>query len=402
VEKVEVGMRTFLMWLSLVLLTPSAGLASPTCTLPYNLQNGQTADATQVMANLNALVTCVGTAASAGANSDITSLTGLSSPLPSPGGFFNKFRNGTMDVWQRGTSVTATTSGNYTADGWILVPTGAGVTAQRTAGRQLTAYSLQVVGATGVLDVVVKQRVESVIAAPLSDQTVTVQARVYNNTTSPITPLLTVRHAGAADNWASPITDVSAVSLQSAPNGQWTQIAYTFVASTSSGNGLEISFDFGNNFSSNTYSIQITELDIRATPNVSTGINSNPPPPELRPIATELAFCQRYFETSYDLGTSPGTATTIGIQNVGFTSSGSTTAGMISFKMPKRADPTMNYYDSAGTANSTLSLYSSGFSPGHGSVGALSAGESSATMTLNQTSGNNQSVYLQFTASAEL
>ena len=35
--------------------------------------------------------------------------------------------------------------------------------------------------------------------------------------------------------------------------------------------------------------------DIRVTPGVSTGVNTNPPPPELRPVAAELVFCQRYY-----------------------------------------------------------------------------------------------------------
>ena len=50
--------------------------------LPFNLQNGQTADATQVMANFNEIVNDTNSnAAAAGANSDITSLSGLTTPL---------------------------------------------------------------------------------------------------------------------------------------------------------------------------------------------------------------------------------------------------------------------------------------------------------------------------------
>ena len=61
-------------------LVPSAFAGVP-CTLPFNLTNGTTADATQVMANYNALVTCLTQAAHAGANADITSITGLTTPL---------------------------------------------------------------------------------------------------------------------------------------------------------------------------------------------------------------------------------------------------------------------------------------------------------------------------------
>lgn len=45
------------------------------CTVPFNLLNGTVADATQVMANYNAIITCLGSAAASGVNSDITSLT---------------------------------------------------------------------------------------------------------------------------------------------------------------------------------------------------------------------------------------------------------------------------------------------------------------------------------------
>lgn len=52
-----------------------------------NLQNGTVADATQVMTNFNALVAAFGGAAAAGANNDITSLNGITTPLtPASGG----------------------------------------------------------------------------------------------------------------------------------------------------------------------------------------------------------------------------------------------------------------------------------------------------------------------------
>ncbi len=62
-------------------------LANVTCSLPFTLTNGTIADATQVMANYNALVTCLTNAAAAGANNDITSLSGLTTPItPGQGG----------------------------------------------------------------------------------------------------------------------------------------------------------------------------------------------------------------------------------------------------------------------------------------------------------------------------
>jgi hypothetical protein len=71
--------------LLLVVLNPlRAGVA---CSVPFSLINGTTADATQVMSNYNALIACLALAAGAGSNNDITSLTGITTPLtPASGG----------------------------------------------------------------------------------------------------------------------------------------------------------------------------------------------------------------------------------------------------------------------------------------------------------------------------
>jgi hypothetical protein len=107
-------------------------------------------------------------------------------------GSINKVRNGTLDIWQRGISITVPTSGAYTADGWIVVPTGASVSIAKGSPRLLTAASLTITGATGVTDALIRQRIEGLIAAPLSSQTVTVQAQVFNNTGTAITPTLVI------------------------------------------------------------------------------------------------------------------------------------------------------------------------------------------------------------------
>src|SRR3984893_19075122 len=54
----------------LAVTSPLLGWRSPAtaaCPLPYQLTNGQNADATQVMANFNALVACLGSAGSTNA-----------------------------------------------------------------------------------------------------------------------------------------------------------------------------------------------------------------------------------------------------------------------------------------------------------------------------------------------
>ena len=79
-----------------------------TVTLPFQLQNGTTADATQAMANYNALVAGFLSAASAGANSDITALTGLTTPLVYTAGGASAYI-GTTSTGTANAQVVATT-----------------------------------------------------------------------------------------------------------------------------------------------------------------------------------------------------------------------------------------------------------------------------------------------------
>lgn len=228
----------------------------------------------------------------------------------SNGGFVNKFRNGTMDVWQRGTvSITVTTAGAYTADGWIVTPTGASCTAIQASNNRTganTLFGLQLTGATSVTDITLTQRIESYIAAPLAGSTVTVQAQIFNNTGASITPTLTTKSAGTTDVWTSPVADLAATNLQACANGVWTQVAYTFSVAAAATKGYEFIFDFGNNFSTTGKSVTVAELDVRVTSGLGMGLNSNPALPELRLVPTETQFCQRYFRwTSGATNTEP-------------------------------------------------------------------------------------------------
>ena len=68
--------------LGLMILSPFFADAQIIPSIPYTLTNGSLADATQVMGNFNTIVTDTNAnAATAGANTDITSLTGLTTPL---------------------------------------------------------------------------------------------------------------------------------------------------------------------------------------------------------------------------------------------------------------------------------------------------------------------------------
>lgn len=91
-------------------------------SLPFTLQNGTVADATQVMANLQGIVDDVNANAAAnGANNDITSLLGLTTPLG--------YASGGSSVYIGGTS-TGTANAQVVAS---LVPDGLSLTAGKRA-----------------------------------------------------------------------------------------------------------------------------------------------------------------------------------------------------------------------------------------------------------------------------
>lgn len=88
-------------------------LAGVPCTLPFTLVNGTLADATQVMANYNALVTCLTAAAASGVNSDITSLTGMTTPLTQSAGGTSVFIGNAASTGTNVQVVAATTPSNF-------------------------------------------------------------------------------------------------------------------------------------------------------------------------------------------------------------------------------------------------------------------------------------------------
>jgi hypothetical protein len=271
------------------------------------------------------------------------------------GGFINKLRNGTFDIWQRGTSTLTIAAGasGYTADGWIVAPIGDSVitqyqgTSNARPGFRSSTLILITLGGTST-SISLTQRIEASICYPLNGAPVTFQIWIYNGTTSTITPTATLGYATSfPDVWTGGTTiDQGPVNLQSIAPNAWGQCAYTFAAPslTAINNGLCIILGLPGINSSEF--LQVGEADLRSTPAVTVGLNNNPPPAELRPYPTELAFCQRYFESSFGDWAIP-TITNSGM--VQYYSSGLTSGLHLailaqSFKATKRTEPTITVY----------------------------------------------------------
>lgn len=264
-------------------------------------------------------------------------------------GFLNRFRNGTMDVWQRGISGTVAsgvfTTAAYIADGWKIGATGATAAVAQLAAPWAspnTVFAMKLTGATA-LAVGVCQPIESYLAAPLAGKVCTFQARIQNNTGASITPQLRTWVPTSSDafgtlyNSPTALTaDLALTNLQPIASGATAVVSYTFTVSANAIRGYRVDLDFGSTLNVNTKNVVIGELDIRVTPGVTVGLNSTPPVPELRAIANEIVLCQRYYEAS-------------GVINAPYTYNPSAgfgagwMTGNVYYKADKRATPTVTF-----------------------------------------------------------
>lgn len=363
------------------------------------------------------VVTAIGNVTNGNAGIITNSVAGGQFVQSSASGFVNKFRNGTFDVWQRGTTSLATASSLATpcvatADGWCVVQTTAQGSCTKAIGGIIglgIINKLQCVGASSNADTLITQRIESYIAAPLEGNVVTFQIQFFQDTVSSVTPKLSACYASAQDNFTTCTSDLGATSLSSCATATWCTESYTFAASVNAINGYQITFDCNTALTALQH-CYVAQADIRATPNATCNgtappcVQTNPPPPELRPIQTELAFNQRYFETTYGNGVAPGTATTAGALVVdisGLTNVANTASVNWQFKVPKRAVPSMTYYStSTGTSGKIRDAWNSAdVTPTSESVTGVSGDAINATAS---TSATRVIFQAQGTASSEL
>jgi len=128
-------------------LATGAQAQSIVSSVPYTFQNGTLADATQVNANFNAIVTGVNAnAAHNGSNADITSLSALAVPLTAAQGGETYFRGGTS-----GGSANAQTVATVAPSNYLLV---AGNAVRFVAGFTNTGATTLNVASSGALPLV--------------------------------------------------------------------------------------------------------------------------------------------------------------------------------------------------------------------------------------------------------
>lgn len=128
-------------------------------------------------------------------------------------------------------------------------------------------------------------------------------------------------------------------------------------------------------------------------------------PFERRSYGQELALCQRYFESSYDIGTAPGTVTGTHAGAVYFNhnAAGATyiVPGMTMFAAKKRAAPTVLIYSPGTGASGKVQTNRSGNTDGTGGTATIYAAGFSGGFTEGSGTTANL-ISFHWTASAEL
>jgi hypothetical protein len=298
-------------------------------------------------------------------------------------GMRNAIINGNFDIWQRGTSFTGT---EYTADRWLSYRSGSTHTVSRqpfTLGQtdvpgEPEYYARTVVSSVAGADnfSAYQQRIEDVRTFASQQITVSFWAKADANKNIAVEFM---QNFGSGGSPSGTVQEISPV--KKALTTSWQKITHTVTVPSISGKTLgsdnnsflrlNIWFDAGSNLNSNSDTLgqqsgtfDIAQVQLEPGP-VAT-------PFERRPIGTELALCQRYFEKSFNLETAP-------VQNVGslqgaLTTSGVSTSnnallGHVDFAAEKRAVPTVTTFNTfsagsgwsqSGALDRSASIYSVG------------------------------------------
>lgn len=240
-------------------------------------------------------------AAKSGPNDDITSLERLSSVNGGAlAGFRNYIINGNCQVAQRAQGALSATFKYGSVDNFQVAIT-SGTSISGVIGQYGLTDGVLGFGAVGSWTTgrfATQTAIESVDSAKLNGKTVTISAKVYQNTGGSRNFEILVDKPSAADNYTSS-TIIATSSAQAVPHNTITSISHTFtLGALDASNGLAVTIrdTATNTVVSKTYvvgSIQLEEGSIAT-------------PIENRPYATELTLCRRYYWKTYNRGVSAG------------------------------------------------------------------------------------------------
>ena len=345
-------------------------------------------------------------------------------------GVRNLIINGDIRIAQRGTSTTSISSANtyYTVDRvktiigsagtWTQtqdssVPTGQGF-AKSLKMDCTTASASLAAGAYALLQYRLEgQNLQHLKKGTSSAESVTLSFWVKSNKTGTYITNIedqdNTRHIcksytiDTADTWEKKtITyDGDATGTLDNDNGASLNIIFWMAAGSDRSSGT-LATSWASNTTANRAVGQVNLADSTSNYINITGVQlevgDTATPFEHRPYDMELARCQRYYEKSYDIGTTPGTATQNGNLSTVTSSNSSNQMDGARFKVRKRAVPTCTAYNAVSGASGGCYRYNDGANIGltFNGVGETAAGR--ATLA-----SNSANTYLwHFVAEAEL
>ena len=274
------------------------------------------------------------------------SLFGSVIPSDAQGGFSfrNKFINGAMQVWQRGTTFASIGTVTYSTDRWFSNYGGTAPTFSRSTDAPTGfQYSISLAGSSTSYHGI-GQRIESINTAELSGQVVTLSFYAKLSSGTATNGLgISVSYANSVDNFSA-TTAVLETNITSTVSGSWTRYSYTFtVPAAAATNGFSVVVF--NQSATQTFTMLLTGMQLER--------GSVATPFEFRHFSTELALCQRYFEKSWQqdmaIGSSHGVQVALRVS----INSGASNYLLINspYKVTKRvSNPAVVVYDALGRA----------------------------------------------------
>ena len=277
------------------------------------------------------------------------------------GQFRNKIINGNFDFWQRNTTGS---SNGYIADRWMNYVAGSTFTTSRQAftvgqtdvpGNPAYFHRTVVTSANSTSNYfLLSQFIENV--STLSGTQASVS--LYMRADASKTVVVTFKQNFGSGGSAAVFTSNTFLSLTSAWQRFTIPITFPSITSKTVGanNNLEmqIYYDAGTNYptlmGNQSGTFDLSEVQVEE------GVQTTAF--EFRPLGTELALCQRYYEKNYDLDTVPGTALE---RNNDIAIAVSTMILVItgfSFKVTKRTEPDISIWSRSGVADRVSSLSS--------------------------------------------
>ena len=317
--------------------------------------------------------------------------------------FRNKIINGDMRIDQRNAGAAATIAANavsYIVDRFFVFSGTNSSTAQRVSTSNANLpFALRATAGSNVTQINIGQRLESSNIYDLIGQTVTLS--FYASSPTVTTLGLYIYTPNSADNYGAGTTSFFINNNNFNISNTLTRYTYTFVmpAAAANGLGVEVYTSVAPSYLPVGTNLQITGVQLEAGPTAT--------PFEYRPIGTELALCQRYFETNYPLGVAVGTSNT-GLGGVWTSNVPAVglylTHPVLSFIVPKRAVPIMTGYNPQTQSVNAGAFWSDATGGvADGQIQFYNTGQQSTLVKSSTTMGTaNNYHHMRYTADAEL